>query len=257
MSQLNTSDIRSMVDGYYDWLRKETSFRTVNGIGEITTPFTDRHNDFLQIYVIPEGDHFLLTDLGRTISDLEMCGCNINTQTRQKLLHDTLRGVGVQLSKNEIVTTATKTDFPLKKHNLLQAMLSVDDIFYTVRNTVQNLFFEEVNSWIIENKIHASQRVSFQGRSGLSNSFDFLITPTENAPERLLKTVTNPKFESARNLAFSWFEVKDSRPENTKMMAVVNDSHPIDSSVNSIFSSYGITPILWSRRDAFLTELRA
>jgi hypothetical protein len=257
MSTNTELDIRSMVNGYYDWLRQETTCRTVNGVGEITTPFTDRHNDFLQIYVIPDGDGFILTDLGSTISDLEICGCNIKTKTRQTLLQETLRGIGVQLSGNEITIRAVKNDFPLKKHLLLQAMLAVNDLFYTTRNTVQSLFFEEVSKWIYANKIHASQRVSFPGKSGVSSSFDFLITPTENAPERLVKTLTNPKTETAKNVAFSWVEVKDCRPANTKMFAFVNDSVPVDPAIDSIFDCYDITAIPWSNRDAFVAELRA
>lgn len=94
-------------------------------------------------------------------------------------------------------------------------------------------------------------------RDGISSSFDFLITPTENASERLVKAVTNPKVEAAKNVAFSWIEVQDCRPVNTKMFAIISDALQIDPAVESVFNCYGITPIPWSSREDFAEALKA
>ena len=41
-----------------------------------------------------------------------------------------LNGFGVKREGNDLVTRATAKDFALKLHNLLQAMIAVDDLHY-------------------------------------------------------------------------------------------------------------------------------
>src|SRR5712691_3747525 len=48
-------EIEKLLNDYRAWLRDKTTLRDVNGEGvEITTPYLDRHNDVLQIYVRAE-----------------------------------------------------------------------------------------------------------------------------------------------------------------------------------------------------------
>lgn len=44
-------DIKKMIDSYTDWLNKSISFEKIGEYYEITTPYLDRFNDYLQIYV--------------------------------------------------------------------------------------------------------------------------------------------------------------------------------------------------------------
>jgi len=46
------SDIATLVDRYQAWLKDRTVLKQVNGWTEITTPFLDRHNDYVQIYAL-------------------------------------------------------------------------------------------------------------------------------------------------------------------------------------------------------------
>ena len=43
-------DIRRQMDAYHAWLRDKSTLRQVEDWVEITTPYLDRHNDYLQIY---------------------------------------------------------------------------------------------------------------------------------------------------------------------------------------------------------------
>lgn len=120
-------EIESMVDDYIVWLKNRTILKDVgNKWIEITTPHLDRHNDCLQIYVKKEGHNFCLTDGGNTINDLHMLSCSLESPKQQKLLKTILTGFGVQLEKDELLVRASVEDFSLKKHNLVQAMLSIN-----------------------------------------------------------------------------------------------------------------------------------
>jgi hypothetical protein len=97
---------------------------------EITTPFLDRHNDYLQVYVKKENSRYTLTDDGYIIDDLEQCGCHVDPFKRQEILKRILNGFNVQQDNNALITYATDENFAVRKHSLIQAMLAVM-IFFT------------------------------------------------------------------------------------------------------------------------------
>jgi len=125
------NEIENLLSDYRNWLRDKTSIKKIeNEWVEITTPYLDRHNDCLQFYARKELSGYLLTDDGYIINDLLMSGCSLDTKKRKELLELTLAGFGVQLENNQMIVKATLDNFSLKKHNLLQAMLAVNDLFY-------------------------------------------------------------------------------------------------------------------------------
>jgi len=64
-------EIQTLLNQYLAWLKDKTALRQVKEWIEITTPYLDRHNDYLQIYVKRENSGFFLTDDGYTIEDLK------------------------------------------------------------------------------------------------------------------------------------------------------------------------------------------
>jgi hypothetical protein len=159
-------EIQKMMDGYASWLKDRTSLREIGGWVEITTPLLDRHNDHLQIYVQRENGHFILTDDGYTLQDLEQSGCRLDSPKRQELLRLTLNGFGVQEHGSSLEIRATEENFPLKKHSLLQAMLGVNDLFYLASPHITSLFYEDVVSWFNANEIRVVENNKFTGKSG-------------------------------------------------------------------------------------------
>ena len=136
-------DIQKLLDDYTRWLRDKTVLRDVGRDWvQVTTPHLDRHNDCLQFYVRREDNGYLLTDDGYIISDLINSGCPLDSPKRQELLKMTLAGFGVQMDDEQLLIKATPENFPLKKHNLIQAMLAVNDLFYLASPHVASLFYE-------------------------------------------------------------------------------------------------------------------
>ena len=121
-------EIQKLVDEYWGWMRDKTALCRVGDRVEITTPYLDRHNDYLQIYVRRENGGFVITDEGDVIDDLEMSGCDVGGG-RREMLETTLNGFGVRRNGNALEVQATAKDFCLRKHNLVQAMLAVDNLF--------------------------------------------------------------------------------------------------------------------------------
>lgn len=127
-------EVPSLMDGYWDWLRQQTSLREVGDWMEITTPYLDRHNDHLQIYARRESDGWLLTDAGHVIDDLAQSGCEVGSREGQRMVKCAMAGLGVCLESGALVVKTSATDFALRKHNLVQAMLAVGGLFHTMES---------------------------------------------------------------------------------------------------------------------------
>lgn len=250
------NEIQTLLDQYMKWLKDKTALRQIEDWVEITTPYLDRHNDYIQIYARRENGSYILTDDGYTIDDLKRSGCELESKKRRDLLTLTLNGFGAKLEENALVIHASSDNFPLRKHNLLQAMLAVNDLFYLAVPMVASLFLEDVTSWLNLNDIRYTPKVKFTGKSGYDHLFDFVIPASRKQPERILQTINRPSRETAQRLAFSWIDTKEVRPDNSRAYAFLNDSEHIPSaSVIDALRNYDVNPVLWSRRDEAQEEL--
>ncbi|MEW5874511.1 MAG: DUF1829 domain-containing protein [Candidatus Zixiibacteriota bacterium] len=251
-------EVKALMDQYTAWLRTKTALREVHGSIEVTTPYLDRHNDYMQFYVRRSNGGFLLTDDGFVIQDLRSSGCTLDSQKRQDLLRMTLNGFGVRLDGDSLTVNATSENFNYRKHNFLQAMLAVNDLFYLAVPMVASLFLEDVVSWLDVHEIRYTQNVKFTGKSGYDHQFHFVIPKSLRAPERIVQAITRPSRETAEALAFSWIDTRDVRPPNSRAFALLNDTdQPTSVTVVDALRNYDVTPIAWSKREEARDTLAA
>ena len=175
-------DIQQLLDTYHAWLRDKTVLREIGQWVEITTPYLDRHNDYVQIYARGANGGFLLTDDGYTLNDLEQSGCKLDSPKRPNLLRMTLNGFGIQQDDKALQVHASPDNFALRKHNLVQAMLAVNDMFYLAAPVTANLFHEDVAAWLDVHGIRYTPRIKFTGKSGYDHLFDFVIPRSRQQP---------------------------------------------------------------------------
>ncbi len=252
------NDVQHLLDEYWAWLKDRTTLRQINEWVEITTPYLDRHNDHIQIYAKRRDGTFVLTDDGYVLQDLEQSGCKIDSAKRQSLLKMMLNGFGVQLNNQALEVHASPDNFPLRKHNLVQAMLAVNDLFYLASPMVASLFYEDVVAWLDLSDIRYTPKVKFTGKSGYDHLFDFVIPKSRVQPERIMRAISRPNRDTAQSMAFSWIDTKEVRPRESRAYAILNDSeHPISESVLDAMRNYDVRPVLWSGRDQARQELAA
>lgn len=252
-------DIQDLLNQYWDWLKDRTSLRQINDWYEITTPHLDRHNDYIQIYATKSGDGLLLTDDGYILDDLEMSGCPIDTPRRQEILATTLRGFGVELIENRrLEIKATPVNFAVRKHNLLQAMLAVNDLFYLAQSTVTSLFLEDVATWLDDCDIRYTPDVTLKGKSGYDHRFSFIIPKSRTHPERLLRTINRPDRSIAQSVVFSCIDTREIRPSDSRTYAFLNDTDQrVSGNVQDALRNYDVLPVLWTERETVREELAA
>ena len=251
-------DIKKMLDTYLAWLKDKTTLRQLDDWVEITTPYLDRHNDYLQIYAKKDNGGYILTDDGNTIADLEQTGCKLSSPKRQQLLTMTLNGFGVHLSGHELNVQASPDNFALRKHNLIQAILAVNDLFYLAEPMIKSLFYEDVVDWLELHQVRYTPKVKFTGKTGYDHLFDFVIPKSQKQPERIIRTINKPSKDSATSLVLSWIDTKEVRSPEARAYAILNDTErevPQDEII--ALKNYNVIPIQWRYREKYSEQLIA
>lgn len=249
------------IDLYTKWIKENTRSQLLKtDLGEFTqisTPFLDRHNDYMQIYVKQQGNDLVLSDSGYIINDLDMCGCDVMSSPKRKsLLNTVLNGLGVQLDGEQICVKTSYSNFAQKKHALLQAMISVNDMFYLSRSQVSNVFLEDVQLFFDLNYIPYVSSAQFHGSSGLSHTFEFTIPASRKSPERFVRAVNDVSRDKIDSILFSWGDIKDLRKPGAQLYVMMNDSErTVRSEFSNALTVYGAKPILWTKRDAYVDDL--
>ena len=251
-------DIQNLLDAYHSWLNDKTILRQIDDWIEITTPYLDRHNDYVQIYAKKSNGSYVLTDDGYTLDDLETSGCKLERPKRQDLLKVTLNGFGVQLQDNRLEVHASPENFALRKHNLVQAMLAVNDMFYLAAPMVANLFYEDVVAWLDVHDIRYTPNVTFRGKTGYDYHFDFVIPKSRQQPERIIQAINHPSRDTAQKVVLSWIVTKEVRSPDSRAFALLNDSEQaVSPAVLDALRIYDVRPIPWSQRETVREELAA
>lgn len=251
-------EIQGLLDQYWDWLKDKTTLRQIGDWVEITTPHLDRHNDYVQIYAAARGGEFLLTDDGYILDDLELSGCFIDTPKRRALLDMTLNGFGVKREGNELLIGATRDNFPMRKHNLVQAMLAVNDLFYTATPMIAGLFYEDVVNWLDQSNIRYTPNIKLTGKSGYDHNFEFVIPKSRDFPERVLRTVNRPDRQIVQSFVFAWVDTKETRAPDARAYAILNDeARRVPAGVMDALKEYDMRGVAWSERDSALPDLAA
>ena len=253
-------DIEKRLDQYWAWLKDKTQLHSVDDAVEITTPYLDRHNDYLQIYAKHENGGYVLSDDGYTLDDLALSGCSLDSPKKQALLNMTLNGFGIHLNgeTKALEIKASKDNFALRKHSIIQAMLAVNDLFYTASPTIASLFHEDVVSWLDISEIRYTPSVKFTGKTGFDHRFDFVIPKSRVQPERIVRAINRPNRETAQGMVLAWIDTKENRPPETHAYTILNDTErAVPENVLDAMRSYDIQPIQWSEREAMRESLAA
>ena len=248
--------INTYVDGYYDWLREKTVIQK----GETTdwflinTPFLGAFNDTIEIYAQKKVNKIILSDNGETITNLELQGLHIQGSKRRRYILDTiLLNYGVKFSNDELIIEADFENFSQSKHNLLSAIIEINDLYVLSKNNVSSIFKEDVRTYLDNQDIIYTPDFISKGVTGLEFNFDFQIA--QKNKEIVIKSFNTINKSNLPTFLFSWEDIKPVREKITKKevkaIAIIND---IDKEIKNEFidalKSKNANFILWSEKDS-------
>ena len=258
---MKLNDAEKIIDGYASWWKKSIDAYQEGDSIRLVCPMLDRNNDHMSIYIADDSNGgYVLTDLGATINDLRLSGCDVlSSKSREKKLTQALNGYGLLREDDELYVYADSSSLFQRMNMLMQGMASIDDLFFTTKDSVKNLFFEDVSTWLDNNNVRYTSDIRIGGRSGFEIKFDFLIPKTQGiAPERYIKTVSNPTEGSIKNAIFGWDDVSAIRGDSQSYLFLNDESHEnVGDRLLQACREYSINPVLWSKVDDVLPALAA
>lgn len=147
---MKIDDASIIIDEYAKYIRSNMIATQQGDAVCISTPMLNRNNDCMNVYVVDgETGGYVLSDMGETISDLELSGFKMTSQRIEKM-QSVLAGYGVRISDGELCVSASSEALPFRMNMLLQAMASVDDMYMLSQGSVRNLFADDIGAWMLE-----------------------------------------------------------------------------------------------------------
>ncbi len=242
-------NITTLIDEYVSWLKNEITFQRFGEYYEITTPFLDQYNDYLQIYVKQERDTIYFSDDGAAIHRLKESGFNFNNK-QKKIIQKTLEQYGARLEENEITAKAPAAGFAQAKHMFVQAIMRIDDMFGFLKTKSSSVFVNDVQEFFLENNIFYSENVQFTGHSGYTHNYDFLLQRSKTKPERLCQALNTPNQSYVGSTLFAWDDTKLTRKNDSQLIIFLNDQNNKIKGAEKAFNIYGAHIIKWSERNS-------
>lgn len=249
--------MKQLIDSYINWIREGISFRELNeGWHEIVTPFLNHKNDMIELYVKQDGEQILLSDAGNTLGELRLSGLELNKSSKKTdEVNTILRSFGLSLGKSEIFAKTTKANFPQVKHRLIQAILSIDDMFLLSSPRVESFFIEDIAEFFDLNDIISVRDTSFVGKSGLSHKFDFVLPKIRQRRETTIKAINSPRKDKIGNALWMFEDIKTVRPE-TNNLVIINDENDVPNDFYQALNEYNVPFFSWSNRTQFIENLK-
>lgn len=264
---MQVANAERIMDGYVKWWRDGVSLVQEESAVRIVLPMLDRHNDHMSIYMAedPHGSGFVITDLGDTIGDLLSCGCDIlGSPSRNAKLDMVVKGFGLRRDGDELYQIASEETLFQSINMLMQGMASVDDMFFTMKDSAKSFFLEDIDLWLTSHDIRYSRDVSISGSTGYMSKIDFLIPKSSRAPERYIKTSGSARQSSIKNALFGIADLKRGGHGDAVSYLFVNsyDEHgkpaPIDSTVRQAADSWDTKAVAWPYdADSVVPEIAA
>ncbi len=246
----------SLVTDYYSWL-KENTFITQSENTDwvlISTPFFGAFNDGIELYARKSDEKIVLCDNGETINNLSLLGVEFNrSKKRTELLHRTLRNYGVKFQDNELVVEATIKDFAQKKHNLLSAIIEINDLNTLSKPNITSVFKEDIGDYLDGLDIVYTPDFILKGSTGIEFTFDYQVA--YKSSEVAIKSFNSLNSLNLPSFLFSLEDIRATRQKvahkELKAVAIINDKgkeikHEYLDAITSKNAQY----ILWTEKDS-------
>lgn len=249
-----TEWVNELVDNYYAFLKNKTAVITNTGTSWvlISTPFVGLFNDTIEIYAKKSNGKILLSDDGTTIRNLELIGAGVSRSPKRKdLLERVLLTYGVKMQDEELIIECEEADLVQKKHNLISAIIEINDMYILAKHTISSIFKEDVREYLDEQQIIYTPQFISKGSTGLEFAFDFQIAYRD--VEIVIKAFNSLNKLNLPSFLFAWEDIKSVREKVTNKqvisLAIINDEEKdIEQDYLEALKNRKADFILWSER---------
>ncbi len=167
-----------------------------------------------------------LTDDGYTIFGLENNGVSINKFKNVKDFEEHLSAYGIKYNDktHEIFVQTNFKNFNKSKHNLLQCLIFVNDMYLLSNPKSQNIFTEDVANKLDEHNIYYGRDIPIIGSSGVVHNFDFLLA-LRKIKRKFINVISNPNNSMIiKSKITDAMQKKNKRHRQNEFIFILNDS---------------------------------
>lgn len=245
---LNRSALQEELDAF---LSTEYRIEEYGELFVLSTPFTDVHNDLIEVALVPGEGSLRITDSGETIADFAMSGYRM-TDARRRRIDQILARFNLHLDHGEIWCSVTDQGVGEAVQRMLQALSNIQEIYPV--NPEPSLTGREIAD-VVGKSLHSSGLsyagdVRLRGRSAIEHHADFVIERSNSYPDCIVSTVANLDLAAAERQAF--FAI-DTREEYAREVgsdpAYLALYYVATSSAKKPLEQYGVTMLSYDKAD--------
>jgi hypothetical protein len=252
----NSKNPENHIDGYLAWLKSNMRQAQINDVCEITTPFLDFNNDYMQFFVQKRDGRYVLSDDGAILSALEVSGLNFRKGKTKESMNRVAASVGVRIVGDELQIEAEQSTLYSQMHNFIQGMMKISDTFVASAPSTRGLFIEEVRDFFHENDIRFSEAIILQGKTGLTHRYDYVIPSSKTSPERLITAINTPDKEKITSVLYSVGDIRPIRFSAFDSYLFLNDQKkPVREEFLHAIKESNSHAIAWSKRSEYANIL--
>jgi len=223
----------------------------------IETPIEYPDGDHVELYVVEESGGLVLTDLAETVRVLGNYNFDLKRSPKRfRLFEDILRAHDVHYFQGCLrIPIRSPENLPQALMRMVQAVLGVSDLLFTMRFGAGTAFKEEVEEFLIEHEIPYELDYKVVGRSAHAYTVDFYI---ERVKPHLVETLSSAAAGPAEILVNStvrmWFDLKRINGR-FGYISLLDDSADVWKASHLDILSDLSEVIVWSERKRLLEAL--
>ena len=250
-------NVESLINCYADWIKNEFSVVKYGKYYELTTPFLDRFNDCLQVYIRQiSDDKIIISDDSYILNNLIHAGFKLKPNSKRKYEIDRIIKVfSLELNGNAIVGTTTISNFPFKLHQFIQAMLAIDDMFEHTAENPKDFFIEDVITFFNAKAISFEKDFPLLGKTGSKYKYDFYFQ--NNKYCKAFSRITKQKRDM---VIFNWLDTQETRNQKhgkSELYVLLNNINIANMEDLVALKNYDIKAVCFSDKAELVRILKS
>lgn len=252
---MSDQEREEIISSCLEWLKEGFAVQALGGAYEVTTPFLDRRNDHIQIYVSKQDDGFIISDDGNTVSDMAEGGFNLKLDSKTKLLNHTIHGYGVIQDNKVLRLEAEHSNLGQRMNFMIQAIMALNNIMPVPAvpvKSLMSLFRRRVIETLSAQGFQHQPKVPALGISGYKHQMETITRPDEPPTTLYFKAFYTPDKRSVSRFLFKLHDIYTGEAEIQKSVAVLNNEEKqVSERELAALEKYGVVPALWTWREDF------
>lgn len=255
---------KGLIKSYLRWFEESCSEEEIDdSLSELTLPYLDQHNDFLQLYVHRNTEDVTITDDGYVFRELSQCGCDLTRKSKNKrreMAEVILRSQGINptaIDDKQILVRASEAEVPAKIHAAFMSMLGLSGLASVSPSNVETIFKEDVSTWMTSHKVPFEPEIVLEGKSKNEFNFDFMIPGRGVSPTKIVQTFDRPDSVHIESHIYRSIDVREVATEPLQFVAILSPNTRSNKKALRNLMAHNIDPWEWKNRDQLLTRLMA